>query len=105
MESVYDQMVLPYLNDYMGKVFEEIVRQFIEKYVFLPFPLGDVGSWWGGSSRLKKGIEIDIVARSAISNETIIGSAKYRERKVPFAELELTRTYSYEMGGNGKCQC
>ena len=104
MEKAYDQVVEPFLNDYMGKVFEEIAKQFIEKYAELPFPLGDVGTWWGGSSHLKKEIEIDIVARSAVSKETIIGSAKYRERLLPYGELNLMRSYSAEMGGNGKCQ-
>ena len=104
MEEAYDQVVLPYLNDCMGKVFEEIAKQYIEKYADLPFPLGEVSTWWGGSSHLKKEIEIDIVARSAISNETIIGSAKYRERKMPLSELDLMRTYASEMGGNGRCQ-
>ena len=54
MEEAYGQIVLPYLNDYMGKVFEEITKQYIEKYADLPFPLGEVSTWWGGSSHLKK---------------------------------------------------
>ncbi len=54
MEEAYDQVVLPYLNDCMGKVFEEIAKQYIEKYADLPFPLGEVSTWWGGSSHLKK---------------------------------------------------
>ena len=35
MEEAYGQIVLPYLNDYMGKVFEEITKQYIEKYADL----------------------------------------------------------------------
>ena len=103
MPAFYDQVVQPYLNDYMGKVFERIAMEFIERYSTLPFPLGAVGTWWGGSSHLKKEIEIDIVARSAISDEAIIGSVKYRERRMPLSELELMRTYAGEMGGNGRC--
>lgn len=76
MEEAYDQVVLPYLNDCMGKVFEEITKQYIEKYADLPFPLGEVSTWWGGSRHFEKEKAKDIVARSAISNETIIGRAK-----------------------------
>ena len=103
MPDAYDKVVEPYLNDFMGKVFEDIVRQFIEKYAELPFPLGEVGTWWGGSSHLKKEIEIDVVAKSAISRESIIAIAKYRERKMPLSELDLMRLYAAEMGGNEKC--
>lgn len=103
MPDFYDQVISPYLNDYMGKVFERIAKEYVERYADLPFPLGDIGTWWGGSSHLKKEIEIDIVARSAIGEETIIGSAKYRERRMPESELSLMNEYSREMGGNGKC--
>ena len=40
MPQAYDKVVAPLLNDYMGKVFEEIVRQYIERHADLPFPLG-----------------------------------------------------------------
>ena len=99
MPQAYDKVVAPLLNDYMGKVFEEIVRQYIERHADLPFPLGIVGTWWGGSRTLHKEIEIDVVAKSAISNEAIIGSVKFRERMIDSKELELMRSYSREMGG------
>ena len=101
MPQSYDKVVAPLLNDYMGKVFEEIVRQYIERHADLPFPLGLVGTWWGGSRTLHKEIEIDVVAKSAISNDAIIGSVKFRERMIDSKELELMRSYSREMGGSG----
>ena len=97
----YDKVVAPLLNDYMGKVFEEIVKQYIERHAELPFPLGQVGTWWGGSKSLHKEIEIDIVATSAVSNDAIIGSVKFRERRTGSHELDLMRSYSREMGGAG----
>ena len=99
MPQVYDKVVTPLLNDYMGKVFEEIVRQYIEFHADLPFPLGLVGTWWGGSKTLHKEIEIDVVAKSAISSDAIIGSVKFRERKMDSQELGLMHSYSKEMGG------
>ena len=101
MAQAYDKVVAPLLNDYMGKVFEEIAKQYIERYANLPFPLGIVGTWWGGSRTLHKEIEIDVVCKSAISNDAIIGSAKFRERKMDSHELDLMRSYSREMGGAG----
>ena len=76
--------------------------QYIERYAELPFPLSDVGTWWGGSRRLKKEIEIDIVATSAIGDDALIGSVKYREKKTRKVELDLMRSYAAEMGGFGR---
>ena len=101
MPQSYDKVVAPFLNDYMGKAFEEIAKQYIELYADLPFPLGLVGTWWGGSRTLHKEIEIDVVAKSAIGNDAIIGSVKFRERKIDAQELDLMRSYSREMGGAG----
>ena len=103
MDKAYDQVVSPLLNDYMGKVFELIARQYIEVYADLPFPLGEVGTWWGGSHRLKKEIEIDIVAKSARGGDGIIASAKYRERRMPSSELILMKEYAAEMGTVRNC--
>lgn len=101
MPMAYEKVVAPLLNDYMDKVFEEIVKQYIERHAELPFPLGQVGTWWGGSKSLHKEIEIDIVATSAVSNDAIIGSVKFRERRTGSHELDLMRSYSREMGGAG----
>lgn len=100
MEKSYDLVVEPLLNDYMGKMFEEIVKQYIEKYASLPFPLQEIGTWWGGSRRLKKEIEIDVVASSAVSREKIAASVKFREKVLPLSELDLMREYSLEMDGS-----
>ncbi len=97
----FDKVVSPFINDYMGKVFEEISKQYIQRYADLPFPLSLVGTWWGGSRTLHKEIEIDIVAESAVSSDKIIGSVKFRERKIGSEELDLMRSYSREMGGAG----
>ncbi len=102
MGNAYDSLVTPLINDYMGKVFERIAMQYIERYAELPFPLSDVGTWWGGSRRLKKEIEIDIVATSAIGDDALIGSVKYREKKTRKVELDLMRSYAAEMGGFGR---
>ena len=100
MGKSYDLVVEPLLNDYMGKVFEEIVKQYIEKYASLPFPLQEIGTWWGGSRRLKKEIEIDVVASSAVSREKIAASVKFREKVLPLSDLDLMREYSLEMDGS-----
>ncbi len=101
MEKSYDTLIAPFLNDYMGKVAEEIAAEYIERYASLPFPLKEIGTWWGGSRKLKKEIEIDIVASSAIDDERIIGSVKFRESKTEAAELDLMIEYANEMGADG----
>lgn len=98
MEKYYDTLITPLLNDYMGKVFEKIVNEYIETYAELPFPIETIGTWWGGSRKLKKEIEIDLIAASAISNQRILASVKYRNRKTPEAELGLMKDYASESG-------
>ena len=78
-----------------------------EKDMFIKASESDepgIGTWWGGSSHLRREIEIDIVADSSISDEMIIGSAKYRERKMQLSELSLMQEYAASMGSTGKYQ-
>ena len=85
----------------MGLVFEDICRQYLimhpEK---LPFPISEIGEWWGGHPVRKKEIQLDIVAVSTKANNThsrrqyIIGSCKYKNEEIGIDELELLHDYA-----------
>ena len=64
-DKVYDHMVAPQLNAFMGLVFEEICKQYLlEQFMIgkLPFFIGNIGRWWGNNPILKRQEEIDILS-------------------------------------------
>lgn len=69
---IWRERVAPGLNDYMGPVFEEAARSFVE-HGGIPFfqPLR-VGAWWDARSR----DEVDVVATSA-EGELLLGECKW----------------------------
>ena len=101
IERTYEASVGSYLSVYMGLVFEDICRQYLimhpEK---LPFPISEIGEWWGGHPVRKKEIQLDIVAVSTKANNThsgrqyIIGSCKYKNEEIGIDELELLHDYA-----------
>ncbi|MDO4178668.1 MAG: ATP-binding protein [Phascolarctobacterium sp.] len=55
----------PYFNEYMGKVFEEICKQYLWQQLLsgnLSLTFGSMGNWWGNNPRTRKQEEIDIMA-------------------------------------------
>lgn len=97
-EDVYDRIICSEINEYMGLVFERMVRDFILKYAATPFLIGQIGRWWGGNPRTHKEAEIDVVAVSAQDKqEGIIASCKYRNRQTDVNELALMKEYGDAM--------
>ncbi len=94
MEENYEKLITPLINDYMGKVFKRIAKEYLLYKAHLPFPLKDIGSWWGTDNEKKKSIEIDIVAHSATNADVIIGSCKYTNHPVDIEEYNLMCDYS-----------
>lgn len=81
-EAVYENMVKPQLNAFMGSIFEEICRQYLyqkEIYQTLPFMFGKLGRWWGNNPKEKREEEIDIVALG--ENQVLLGECKWRNEK------------------------
>lgn len=99
MEENYERLITPLMNDYMGRVFERISREYLMYKAQLAFPLKDIGSWWGTDNVKKKSIEIDIVAHSALDSEVIIGSCKFTNHPVDTDEYELMCDYSKSIAG------
>ena len=97
----YDPIVGSYLNQYMGLTFEEMCRQYLTYYdTELPFPISDIGSWWGAHPIKQEEVELDIVAIAAKADNTkagrelIIGSCKYTSQPVDTDELALIQDYA-----------
>ena len=64
-ENVYEQEVHENINAYMGLVFEEICKEYLimeAKGNNLPFPVINIGRWWGTNPAKKRQEEIDILA-------------------------------------------
>ena len=82
-DTVYYNNVKPQLTDFMGKIFEEMCTQYLflpDVYDTAPFPIGNIGRWWGTNPKTRNQEEIDIVAVS--ENDVILGECKWRNAPV-----------------------
>ena len=69
----------PYLSDYMGKVFEEICKQYLWKLLLsgkCPVEFSSLGRWWGNDPKEKRQAEIDILAEQD-KNTALFGECKW----------------------------
>lgn len=99
MEQNYAAAVESRLSDYMGLTFERMCRDYILYYADdPPFPIGQIGQWWGGHPGTHKQAQIDIVASSACDDSCIVGSCKFRNAPVDLDELALMEDYAQAMG-------
>ena len=83
--NIFDEKVRPFIQDFMGPVFEEVCREYLWRLNIkkkLPFMFSDIGRWWGGNPITKTETEIDIVAASAAKKDMIIGECKWQKEKV-----------------------
>ena len=80
----------PHLSDYMGKVFEEICRQYLWKLLLsgeCPVEFSSLGRWWGSDPRERRQEEIDILAEQD-KNTALFGECKWTNEKVDLGVLE-----------------
>lgn len=75
--QVWRESVAPYLDDYMGKVFEELCRQGLRRYG-RQWGYADIAEWgrWEGQDRNRRSIEIDLVARLT-DKKILVGEVKW----------------------------
>jgi AAA+ ATPase superfamily predicted ATPase len=71
-ERLWQDRVLPGLDDYMGRIFEDICRSWVARTARLPFAPGRVGTWWDASATN----EIDIVAIGS-RGELLVAECKW----------------------------
>ncbi len=81
-DSVYESIVKPQINDFMGLVFEDISKQYLLKQLDknAPFLFGNIGKWWGNNPKLKRQEEIDIM--SFRDNNALFGECKWTNEPV-----------------------
>jgi len=80
----------PFLSDYMGKVFEEICKQYLWKLLLAgkcPVEFSSLGRWWGNDPIEKSQAEIDILAEQD-KNTALFGECKWTNEKVDLGVLE-----------------
>ena len=80
----------PFLSDYMGKVFEEICKQWLWKQLLAgncPVEFSSLGRWWGNDSRERRQAEIDILAEQD-KTTALFGECKWTNEKVDLGVLE-----------------
>lgn len=80
----------PQLSDYMGKVFEEICKQYLWKQLLsgnCPIEFSSIGRWWGNDPKEKKQTEIDIMGEQD-KNTALFAECKWTNEKVDLGVLE-----------------
>ena len=81
--TIYKTLVKAQIRDFMGKIFENICQQYLfhpKIYESLPFPIGNVGRWWGNNPVKKRQEEIDIMAIQ--EPYVLLGECKWKNAPV-----------------------
>ena len=82
--------IQPQLSDYMGKVFEEICKQYLWQQLLsgnCPVEFTSLGRWWGNDPKEKMQVEIDIMGEQA-KNTALFAECKWTNEKVDLGVLE-----------------
>lgn len=80
----------PYLTDYMGKIFEEICKQYLWELLLQgqsPVAFKDLGRWWGNDSATRSQAEIDIMGEQD-GEAALFGECKWTNERVDTGVLE-----------------
>lgn len=80
----------PFMSDYMGKVFEDICKQYLWKLLLTgkcPVEFSSLWRWWGNDPVEKSQAEIDIIAEQD-KNAALFGECKWTNEKVDLGVLE-----------------
>lgn len=88
--------IAPHLSEYMGKVFEEICKQYLWKLLLggkSPVEFTSLGRWWGNDPVHKRQAEIDIMGEQD-KDTALFAECKWTTEKVDLAVLETLITRS-----------
>ena len=88
-DLVYNR-IKPQLSDYMGKVFEEICKQYLWKQLLsgnCPVEFTSLGRWWGNNPKERIQEEIDIMGEQD-KNTALFAECKWTNEKVDIGVLE-----------------
>lgn len=92
----------PHFSNYMGRVFEEICKQYLWKQLLAgkaPIEFISLGRWWGNDPIRKSQAEIDIMGEQD-RESALFGECKWRNEKVDLDILETlierSKLFSYK---------
>lgn len=97
----YKNFVKPSLNEYMGRVFEEICLQYLcsEKGIErLPFFPQKIGRWWGTNPKEKREEEIDLICLN--DRDMVFCECKWNEKLVDSKVLDDLISKSFLLHAN-----
>ncbi|MGN0182108.1 MAG: ATP-binding protein [Candidatus Ornithomonoglobus sp.] len=80
----------PQLSDYMGKIFEEICKQYLWKQLILgdcPVEFMSLGRWWGNNPKEKRQEKIDIMGEQD-KTTALFAECKWTNERVNLGVLE-----------------
>lgn len=80
----------PQLSNYMGRVFEEICKQYLWKQLLIgntPIEFISLGRWWGNDPIQKSQVEIDIMGEQD-NDSVLFAECKWRNEKIDLDILE-----------------
>ena len=86
----------PHFSDYMGRIYEEICRQYLWKLLLegeSPVLFRDLGRWWGTDPGTRSQTEIDIMGEQD-KHTAIFGECKWTNEKIDTGVLETLRSRS-----------
>ncbi|MGH7456630.1 MAG: DUF234 domain-containing protein, partial [bacterium] len=78
-DFLLQQRILPFLDQYLGEVFEKVCIEFLKRLNLsskLPIQFDHIGRYW------KNGTEIDIVAFDSNREQAFVGECKWSTKKV-----------------------
>lgn len=100
---VWEKRIEPDLNNYMGHAFEKICREYLlrkNSIGALPLLFTKIGRWWGTGKRMRRQVEIDLVAQDGSS--CLLGECKWRNEKLDYHVLEELRYKADVFGAAGE---
>ena len=84
-KKYFEESVLPQLPDYMGSIFEEMCRNYLQQISVqgkLDFTITKIGRWWGTNPKLRQEEEIDIVGVNSLTKCVLLGECKYQNQGI-----------------------
>ena len=100
IESAYNKGIKPYLSEYMGRVFEDMCKDYLLFWCKdLPIDIGAIGQWWGNDPVEKRQVQIDIVVASSDGKSAIFGECRYKNDLMDNSVLDELIYESKLIGG------
>ena len=84
-DNLYQNLIEPYLSEYVGTIFEDICKEYlllnINNKDNIPFFFNQIGRWWGTNPQTKTQEEIDLVALSSEKRKAFFIECKWQNEK------------------------